>query len=231
MLGAKKTQKLGAKKIGGGDAVDFEAAEKKAREEAERIAKLGYDPEAEEAAAEAKTKTAAVTEKTKIVAPTPLSPTRASFGSTKGPDHSASDMERLGMGVGRLGFGQVGAAKSTAPAPKKMGFGSTGTSRAVQEGSSLPSVRIFSTNRPNQMTKRNMPDLSLAPKRAYRPTNSLVVTFLIPTHNQKRNPDCKALKAQPRYLVMPTSVDQKMISPKQTSTVIMGTLKVLREIL
>ena len=133
VLSAKKTQKLGAKKIGSGDAVDFEAAEKKAKEEAERIAKLGYDPEAEEAAAESKTKAATVTEKTKIVAPTPLSPSRASFGATKGPEHSASDMERLGMGVGRLGFGQVGSAKTAAPALKKMGFGSTG-SRAVQDG-------------------------------------------------------------------------------------------------
>ena len=111
--------------------MDFEAAEKKAKEEAERIAKLGYDPETEEAA-ESKTKAAAVIEKTKIVAPTPLSPTRASFGATKGPEHSSSDMERLGMGVGKLGFGQVGSAK-TALAPKKMGFVSTGTSRAVQD--------------------------------------------------------------------------------------------------
>ena len=140
VLGAKKTPKLGAKKIGGGDAVDFEAAEKKAKEEAERIARLGYDPEAEEAAADSKTKAAVVTEKTKIVAPTPLSPNRASFGPTKGAEHSAGDMERLGMGVGRLGFGQVGAAKTAAPAPKKVGFGSTGTSRAVQDGMLLYSV-------------------------------------------------------------------------------------------
>ena len=134
VLGAKKGQKLGARKIGGSDAVDFEAAEKKAKEEAERIAKLGYDPEAEEVAAESKNKSASVVEKTKIVAPTPLSPSRASFGAMKGPEHSAGDMERLGMGVGRLGFGQVGAAKTAAPAPKKMGFGSTGPSRAAKDG-------------------------------------------------------------------------------------------------
>ena len=139
VLGAKKGQKLGAKKIGGGDAVDFEAAEKKAKEEAKRIAKLGYDPEAEEVAAESKSKVSAVTEKTKIVAPTPLSPSRANFGATKGPEHSAGDMERLGMGVGRLGFGQVGAAKAAAPAPKKMGFGSTGASKATQDGMPLQS--------------------------------------------------------------------------------------------
>jgi len=50
------------------------------------------------------------------------------------------------MGVGRLGFGQVGAAKTATPAPKRMGFGSTGTSRAAQDGSSLPSVRMVRTN-------------------------------------------------------------------------------------
>merc|ERR1711939_264945 len=48
VLGAKKTQKLGAKKVAG-DEIDFEAAEKAAKAEAERIEKLGYDPEAEKA--------------------------------------------------------------------------------------------------------------------------------------------------------------------------------------
>ncbi|KAI9760100.1 MAG: ADP-ribosylation factor GTPase activating protein, ER-Golgi transport, partial [Candelina submexicana] len=47
VLGAKKTQKLGVKKVSGAEAIDFEAAEKKAKEEAERIEKLGYDPEEE----------------------------------------------------------------------------------------------------------------------------------------------------------------------------------------
>ncbi|KAL8946396.1 MAG: hypothetical protein Q9222_007199, partial [Ikaeria aurantiellina] len=98
VLGAKKTQKLGAKKIGGGEEIDFEAAEKKAKEEAERIAKLGYDPEAEEAAAATtKPRTASVTEKTKMAAPTPLSPS----SSVKPRERTSGEMERLGMGVGR----------------------------------------------------------------------------------------------------------------------------------
>jgi len=134
-LGAKKTQKLGAKKIGGGDSLDFEEAEKKAKEEAERIAKLGYNPEAEEAATESKVKSASITEKTKIISPTPLSPGKASsFGATAGHKRSNSETERLGMGVARLGFGQTGGAKPAASAPKKMGFGSTGASKAVGEG-------------------------------------------------------------------------------------------------
>lgn len=134
-MGAKKTQKLGAKKIGGADAVDFEAAEKKAREEAERIEKLGYDPEAEEAAAAASApKSGGLAEKTKIVAPTPINPANAGYSSDKGHQRSESEVERLGMGIGRLGFGQVGGAKPAASAPKKMGFGSVGSSRAVADG-------------------------------------------------------------------------------------------------
>lgn len=129
VLGAKKTQKLGAKKVG--DVVDFEAAERKAKEEAERIEKLGYDPEAEQAAAAASAKQA---EKTKIVSPTPISTNKPGFGATRGHNRSTSEVERLGMGVAKLGFGQVGG-KGAAPAAKKMGFGSTGnSSRAVDDG-------------------------------------------------------------------------------------------------
>ncbi|KAI9720215.1 MAG: hypothetical protein M1812_003033 [Candelaria pacifica] len=131
VLGAKKTQKLGVKKVSGADAIDFEAAEKKAKEEAERIEKLGYDPE-EESAATNTTKGAKSADKTNIASPTPLSPAKAGFGATKGMEGKSSEMERLGMGVGRLGFGQVGGAKA-APAPKKMGFGASGSSRSVQE--------------------------------------------------------------------------------------------------
>lgn len=123
ILGAKKTQKLGAKKVGT-DAIDFDEVERKAKEEAERIEKLGYDPEAEKAEAEAKSKTAS-TSTTKIASPTPISPGRSSFGSTRGHERSASEVERLGMGMGRLGFGQVGAAPK-ASVPKKPGFGAVG---------------------------------------------------------------------------------------------------------
>jgi len=135
ILGAKKT-KLGAKKIGGSEEVDFEAAEKKAKEEAERIEKLGYDPEAEEAAAQKSVRSASISDKTKIAAPTPVNPTKT-YGAPK-HERTKSEMERLGMGMGRLGFGQVGGSKQAAAAPKKMGFGSVGTSRSTQEGMSRP---------------------------------------------------------------------------------------------
>jgi ADP-ribosylation factor GTPase-activating protein 2/3 len=132
VLGAKKT-KLGVKKVTA-DVIDFDAAEKKAKEEAERIEKLGYDPEAEEAS----TKKTAITTKTadlpSIASPTPVSPGRAGYGSTQGRERTNSELERLGMGMGRLGFGQIGGNKP-APAQKKMGgFGSVGPIKATQEG-------------------------------------------------------------------------------------------------
>ncbi|KAL8667568.1 MAG: hypothetical protein Q9168_007222, partial [Polycauliona sp. 1 TL-2023] len=154
VLGAKKNQKLGAKKIGGGEEIDFEAAEKKAKEEAERIAKLGYDPEAEEVAASTKP-TASVTDKTKIAAPTPISPTSA----TKSRERTSGEMERLGMGVRKLGFGQVGSAgaKHPAPAPaKKMGFGSVGTSRTKTEGIISPIPKDY-TLPPSQCRRLTSP--------------------------------------------------------------------------
>lgn len=137
VLGAKKT-KLGAKKVTG-DVIDFDAAERKAKEEAERIEKLGYDPEAEEAAT--KKTTVKIADVGKIAQPTPVSPGKGGFGSTQSRERTNSEVERLGMGMGRLGFGQIGGSKPAAAAPKKMGgFGSVGPIKATQEGSF---VRIY----------------------------------------------------------------------------------------
>ena len=138
VLGAKKNQKLGVKKVAGAETIDFDAAEKKAREEAERIEKLGYDPNAEEAVPESSV--TSPVEKTKIVSPIPVSPPRAGLGSSQNQGHqrSPSELERLGMGMGRLGFGQVGGNKSSAPASRKLGFGAVGGSKPAAE-STFPS--------------------------------------------------------------------------------------------
>lgn len=128
VLGAKKT-KLGAKKVTG-DLIDFDTAERKAKEEAERIEKLGYDPDAE-AANSKKSVTTKVADLPSIASPTPVSP-RAGYGSAP-RERGAGEVERLGMGMGRLGFGQVGGTKA-APAAKKMGgFGSIGPVQATKE--------------------------------------------------------------------------------------------------
>jgi ADP-ribosylation factor GTPase-activating protein 2/3 len=145
VLGAKKTQKLGAKKLTGAEGIDFEAAEKKAKEEAERIERLGYDPDAEDSVTE--TTVTSPIDKPKIASPTPISPPRASFGSVQAPGHqrTPSELERLGMGMGRLGFGQVGGAKPAAAATKPMGFGSVGASKAAKDGPCYP---LFHAYRP-----------------------------------------------------------------------------------
>jgi ADP-ribosylation factor GTPase-activating protein 2/3 len=137
VLGAKKT-KLGAKKVTG-DIIDFDAAERKAKEEAERIEKLGYDPEAEDAVSKKSTVTAKAADLPSIASPTPVSPGRAGYGSAPRP-RTNSELERLGMGMGRLGFGQVGGNKPTTAAKKMGGFGSVGPIKATKEGNFAPSL-------------------------------------------------------------------------------------------
>jgi ADP-ribosylation factor GTPase-activating protein 2/3 len=132
VLGAKKTQKLGVKKVVG-DLIDFDEAEKKAKEEAERIAKLGYDPDAEEA----EVKKSSKAEASNIISPTPVSPTRGGYGSGHSREKSSAEVERLGMGMGRLGFGQIGGGKPAAAAAAKKtgtGFGSVGPIKATEAG-------------------------------------------------------------------------------------------------
>lgn len=133
ILGAKKNQKLGAKKVVG-EEIDFEAAEKAAKAEAERIEKLGYDPDAEAAEEEKKSRTASIAAAAKQAEITSPTATTATTASNPKPQHqrTPSEVERLGMGVARLGFGQVGKpAGATTSAPKKMGFGSVGASKAA----------------------------------------------------------------------------------------------------
>jgi ADP-ribosylation factor GTPase-activating protein 2/3 len=132
VLGAKKTTKLGAKKVTA-DVIDFDEAERKAKEEADRIAKLGYDPDAEEDPATKNSGSAAA-----IISPTPVSPSRGS-ASSHTRQKSDAEVERLGMGMNRLGFGQIGgpkAAASSAPKRNAGGFGSVGPVRAQDVGKS-----------------------------------------------------------------------------------------------
>lgn len=115
------------------EAIDFDEAEKKAKEEAERIAKLGYDPDAEE---EQPASTSAAT----ILSPTPLSPSRSAAQVSK----SNADTERLGMGIARLGFGQIGGKKPAADTGSKNnagGFGSVGPVKASRDEDSTNYAR------------------------------------------------------------------------------------------
>ncbi|KAH7375130.1 hypothetical protein B0T11DRAFT_234590 [Plectosphaerella cucumerina] len=129
VLGAKKVPKLGAKKVTA-DLIDFDEAEKKAKEEAERIEKLGYDPDAEDVVS---AKKGSAADGASVISPTPVSPKGGYGSSSHTRQKSNAEVERLGMGVARLGFGQVGGAK---PAPKKAatgGFGSVGPIKSAAE--------------------------------------------------------------------------------------------------
>ncbi|KAK9434141.1 hypothetical protein V1505DRAFT_361448 [Lipomyces doorenjongii] len=109
VLGSKKPQKIVAKKVTA-EAIDFEEAERKAKEEAEKISQLGYDVELE--------RRASITKED--------SPSAKSSGG-RAPASSTESVERLGLGMARLGFGQTVATSKATPTsvPKKQGFGAS----------------------------------------------------------------------------------------------------------
>ena len=210
--------------------MDFEEAERKAKEEAERIAKLGYDPEAEEAEAKKTVRSASISEKTKMAAPTPINPSRPGAGAGKGHERTKSEMERLGMGMGRLGFGQVGSSKPAA-APKKMGFGSTGASRTVEEGS----IFFRDMGKCNIDRVQMMMSVTLARNLAHRKASpamnfSAAITS-IQMLKQKPNSVSKALRVRLQFPAMPTLAARKMKCLRRMSMAIMVTWKVQPETL
>ena len=176
ILGAKKT-KLGAKKVDS-SVLDFDEAEKKAREEAERKDRLGYDPAEEATPSEAQIEAAQPsTQATTIHSPKPVGPGRpGGFGATGGmrSERSESEMDRLGMGVKKLGFGQVGAPKGGSGASEPMGFGAT--SKAPVVGTTLPGIPTtglcVADQRSPQTTRSATRAKSSASKRAFRRTSS-----------------------------------------------------------
>jgi ADP-ribosylation factor GTPase-activating protein 2/3 len=100
---------LGAKKAAA--PIDFAEAERKAQEEAERIKQLGYDRQREEEEAKARK------EAEKVQAVTNPKAKVAEIGNGKAtipvsvkadaPKGNSQDLERLGMGFRKLGFGAV----------------------------------------------------------------------------------------------------------------------------
>ena len=108
VLGAKKGTKLAVKKAP--DNISFEEAEKQAKEEAERIEKWGAD-------------------EVELKKPDPIRPSSlpgsATSASQSAPPTqkaaSSADVDKLGMGVKRLGFGMVSnnAAVANAPGPSR----------------------------------------------------------------------------------------------------------------
>jgi ADP-ribosylation factor GTPase-activating protein 2/3 len=90
---------------------------------------LGYNPDEEET--EAKKAGATKSDSSNTIAPTPISPPRGGYGSASHTrEKSASEMERLGMGMGRLGFGQIGGKNAVVQKKAVGGFGSVGPIKA-----------------------------------------------------------------------------------------------------
>lgn len=131
---AAKPMKLGAKKAG---TISFEEAEARAKAEAERIEALGFEAAEEERlqklAAE-KAKAEAAVQGAQANKGMDASTARTNYYQANTADKtrvSSEDVERLGMGMGRMGFGAAPAAK---PAATRSGFGgmSSGYSPQVE---------------------------------------------------------------------------------------------------
>ncbi|KAF9565494.1 ADP-ribosylation factor GTPase activating protein, ER-Golgi transport [Mortierella alpina] len=135
---ATKPMKLGAKKAG---TLSFEEAEARAKAEAERIEKLGFEAAEEErlqklAAEKAKAEAAKAVQNGE----TPIG-TRTSYYQANAADKSrvsSEDVERLGMGMGRMGFG---AAPTSKPSSARMGFGGMGGGYSPQVEENVTSAR------------------------------------------------------------------------------------------
>ncbi|KAI9604664.1 hypothetical protein KEM48_002419 [Puccinia striiformis f. sp. tritici PST-130] len=97
-LGANKV-KLGAKKTGG--SINFEEAERKAKEEEERVKKLGYDTRAEQEKANQQKLNETKSSTTPSTGNTSTNTTNTSTTKNQVQD------DRLGMGFRKLGFGQT----------------------------------------------------------------------------------------------------------------------------
>jgi ADP-ribosylation factor GTPase-activating protein 2/3 len=105
---------LGAKKAA--TPIDFAEAERKAAEEAERIKKLGYDrqrEEEEERAQKDAEKVAALQARAKPADAAQTSTVQGKVDLQKG---NSQDLERLGMGFRKLGFGGVPSASPSSSA-------------------------------------------------------------------------------------------------------------------
>lgn len=104
---------LGAKKAAA--PINFAEAERKAAEDAERIKKLGYDRQREEEESRAKEAEMAAQEHSKRKTTDASTPPKLAMVSGNVDIHqgSSQDLERLGMGFRRLGFGAVPSVTST----------------------------------------------------------------------------------------------------------------------
>ncbi|KAI1318528.1 ADP-ribosylation factor GTPase activating protein, ER-Golgi transport [Mortierella claussenii] len=117
-VGASKPMKLGVKKVNGGS---FEEAEARAKAEAERIAALGAEAAEQErlekkAAAERAAQRAADAANARNQSQAPPTLTSYYQANTAGDTPAKANQDglaRLGMGMGRMGFGAVPSSSSS----------------------------------------------------------------------------------------------------------------------
>ncbi|KAF9992651.1 ADP-ribosylation factor GTPase activating protein, ER-Golgi transport [Entomortierella chlamydospora] len=122
---ASKPMKLGARKAEG---ISFEEAEARAKAEAERIEKLGFEA-AEEERLQKLAAEKAREEAARAPQGTASSNVRSNYYQANTAEKSrtsSEDLERLGMGMGRMGI--TTTTPATKPASTRMGFGSMGNS-------------------------------------------------------------------------------------------------------
>ena len=168
---------LGAKKAAA--PIDFEQAQKRAEEEAERIRQLGYDRERERQEEEERQKKQAESAKTAAAARslTPASGKTTTAPVQTKPLGNAQDMERLGMGMKRLGFGAVPAAPAKA--------------RCVPfTCSHLLTYLVYHVVPRLSTMLRRQHVTSLGVRRLFRPICTLVVARTIRSHRARRKPGC-----------------------------------------
>jgi ADP-ribosylation factor GTPase-activating protein 2/3 len=128
--GAGARGKMGVKK---GGTVNFEEAERRAKEDEERVKRLGYDSKLEQEAA-------AAAAKTRTVASGSSSAAGAKGGKMEKKE--SLDTDRLGMGIKRLGFGQTTGVSGEQSAKDAAAAAKAATRRAngyeEEAGSSHP---------------------------------------------------------------------------------------------
>lgn len=146
---------LGAKKAAA--PIDFADAERKAAEEAERIKKLGYDRQREEEDERSK-KDAEKTEKAKLSDTTAVARAATVPGKVDVRKGNNQDMERLGMGFKKLGFGAVPTTSASIPGAR---------ATCVFPGLGLHTFTEWFTAR-LQMMLRQLPGINSGIRRPYR---------------------------------------------------------------
>ncbi len=201
---------LGAKKATA--PINFEEAERRAKEEDERVKQAMLDGQK----AEEEAKIAAEAARSNA----PMSP-KMTKGSTTLPDakRMSGDMDRLGMGFKKLG---VGASATAAASSAKRYPLCTHTSK-------LSDVHDYLALRPS--TTPTMPETNLAAKRPSRQTCILVAMRTTPQPSQKPKAGCRTSRVLRVYLQINTLDERRRKARKAKDRLIERDLEVVTRVI